>query len=57
MTQVLFIVGVIVFFMTVYGAVMVGSLLLEGLQDDEPVSNAPPTDTREADVVTVTTLS
>lgn len=57
MTQVLFIVGVIVFFMTVYGAVMVGSLLLEGLQDDEPVSRAPSTDTRDEDVVTVTAPS
>lgn len=57
MTQILFIVGVIVFFMTVYGVVMVGSLLLEGLQDDEPVSNAPSTNTRDADVVAVTAPS
>ena len=58
MTEILFIVGVIVFFMSVYGVVMVGSHLLEELQDgDELVSNAPHNDIRDSDVVTVTAPS
>ena len=58
MTEILFVVGVIVFFMSVYGVVMVGSHLLEELQDDdEPVSNAPHNDIRDSDVVTVTAPS
>ena len=57
MTQTLFIIGVFVFFLAVYGVVMVGSHLLEQLQDDESAPNASSTDTRVAEVVNLTTPS
>jgi hypothetical protein len=41
MTQAIFIVGIIVFLVTVYGTVVVGGLLLTGRQLDEHPHMAP----------------
>lgn len=51
MTEVLFVIGVVVFFLSVYGVVMVGSHLLEQIQLDEPAPLPLSADTRDADVV------
>ncbi len=48
MTELLMIVGVFVFFISVYGAVMVGGHLLEELEQADP-QPAPPTPSRQDD--------
>lgn len=55
MTNTLLAVGVIVFFVSVYGVVMVGSHLLRQDEDeDEFRSNRPPPDTRDGGAATIT---
>jgi hypothetical protein len=57
MIELLFIVGVFVFFISVYGAVMVGGYLLEELQQNEPEPNPPSTEVRDANAAPTTTPS
>jgi hypothetical protein len=57
MTQVLIIVGVFVFFISVYGAVMVGGHLLEELERAERTPEPAPVAARSADTVAPTTVS
>lgn len=57
MTQVLIVVGVFVFFGSVYGAVMVGGHLLEELERAESTSERAPVAARSADTVAPTTVS
>lgn len=49
MNQALLIVGVFVFFISVYGAVMVGGHLLAELGRAEPAPESPPVSSRSAD--------
>lgn len=57
MTQILIIVGLVVFFISVYGAVMVGGHLLEELARAEPIPEPAPVAARSADTVALTTVS
>jgi hypothetical protein len=57
MTQVLFIVGVVVFFVSLYGAVMVGGHLLEDIERAEPTPEPALVAARSADTVALTTVS
>ena len=54
MNEILFIIGVFVFFISVYGAVMVGGHLLEELEHDQSAPNRISTDTRDTETATVT---
>ena len=47
MTEVLFIIGVFVFFISVYGAVMVGGHLLEELEHDQSGPDRSSADARD----------
>lgn len=57
MTQVLLVVGVIVFFITVCGAIMVGGHLLEELANAEPTPEPVSLATRTAGTVAPSTVS
>lgn len=54
MTEILFAIGVFVFFISVYGAVIVGGHLLEELEHDQSEPNRFSTDTRHTDTAIVT---
>lgn len=54
MIEILFIVGVFVFFISVYGAVMVGGHLLEELGEEEPEPNRFPRDASDAKIAAAT---
>ena len=54
MTEILFIIGVFVFFISVYGVVMVGGHLLAELEHDESEPNRSSTDARGTQTPTVT---
>lgn len=56
MTQVLIIIGVFVFFISVYGTVMVGGHLLEELARAEPTPESAPVAARSADTAAPTTV-
>lgn len=57
MTQVLVVVGVFVFFISVYGAVMVGGHLLAELQRSESTPEPEPVAARSGDTVASTAAS
>lgn len=57
MTQALVVVGVFVFFITVFGAIMVGGHLLEEPQRDERTPVVPPVAARPAGTVAPTNTS
>ena len=57
MTQVLIIVGLFVFFISVYGAVMVGGHLIEEFEGAEPTPEPARVAARSADTVAPTTVS
>jgi hypothetical protein len=57
MTEVLIVVGVIVFFISVFGAVMVGGHLLEELEHAEATTARAPATARAADTSSTTTAS
>ena len=52
MTEILFIIGVFVFFISVYGAVMVGGHLLEELEHDQSEPNRFSTDSSVTETTT-----
>ena len=54
MNEILFIIGVFVFFISVYGAVMVGGHLLEELERDQSAPDGVSTDTRDTETTTAT---
>lgn len=57
MTQILVVVGVFVFFISVYGVVMVGGHLLEELQSAAPTPEPELSAARSADTVAPTSAS